>query len=80
MESGRECIPQGISMGEWQSTKHSAPADGTVVDTKIDDDKGRRNEARLKKLGRLWYTEDGAMYVYYTPTHWRFSYSAGVKP
>jgi len=22
--------------------------------------------------GRLWWTIDGAMYVYYTPTHWRF--------
>jgi hypothetical protein len=26
----------------------------------------------LKRQGNLWYTPDGSMYVYYTPTHWRY--------
>lgn len=42
-----------------------------VVLTKIDDEHGPRNEGPLKRIGRLWYTPDGAMYVYYTPTHWQ---------
>lgn len=42
-----------------------------MVLTKIDDEKGARNEQPLKILGRLWYVADGAMYVYYCPTHWR---------
>jgi len=47
----------------------SAP-ENRVVWTKIDDADGVRNEATLKRSGRLWFTPDGAMYVYYTPTHW----------
>lgn len=48
---------------------NSAP-DGVVVNTKIDDEKGVRNEQKLKKSGNLWYFPDGSMYVYYQPTHW----------
>ena len=35
---------------------------------------GVRNEAPLKlhDRGRLWFFPDGSMYVYYTPTHWRY--------
>lgn len=29
-----------------------------------------RQEARLKRSGRLWLVPDGGMYVYYTPTHY----------
>lgn len=47
------------------------PPDGLVVDTKIDDARGCRNEWPLKRSGRLWFYPDGSMYVYYTPTHWR---------
>lgn len=42
--------------------------------TKIDDDHGERNIAKLTRKGRLWFTgtNDGlGMYVYYSPTHWR---------
>ena len=42
-----------------------------VVMTKIDDERGVRNEQPLKRQGRLWWTPDGNMYVYYTPTHWK---------
>lgn len=46
--------------------------DGVVVMTKIDDDRGVRNETILRKSGRMWFSPDGRMYVYYTPTHFRF--------
>jgi hypothetical protein len=39
--------------------------------TKIDDAAGPRNEQTLVRRGRLWWSPDGAMYVYYTPTHWK---------
>lgn len=54
---------------EWQ-TADSAP-ENVIVMTKIDDVKGVRNVQSLKRRGRLWFTPDDAMYVYYTPTHWR---------
>lgn len=58
-------------MSDWISTKPDLPPEGVVVETKIDDEKGCRNEQKLKRQGNLWWTSDGAMYVYYTPTHWR---------
>lgn len=45
--------------------------EGKVVVTKIDDGRGVRNVQTLKREGRLWWFPNGAMYVYYTPTHWR---------
>jgi hypothetical protein len=54
---------------EWQ-TIDKAP-EGVVVETKIHDDCGCRNEGKLKRRGRLWWFPDGSMYVYYVPTHWR---------
>ena len=47
------------------------PLDGIVVDTKIDDANGLRNEQQLRRSGNLWYFPDGSMYVYYWPTHWK---------
>ena len=55
---------------DWRTDE--AP-EGIVVDTKIDDSKGVRNEQPLKRQGNLWFYPDGWMYVYYTPTHWRFT-------
>lgn len=55
---------------DWQPIT-TAPSNVSVL-TKIDDAAGARNEAVLKKLGNLWFFEDGSMYVYYRPTHWRF--------
>ena len=54
---------------DWKPI-NTAP-EKVVVLTKIDDEHGERNIARLKREGRLWWMDDGAMYVYYTPTHWR---------
>ena len=48
----------------------SAP-ECVLVNTKISDIGGDRNEQKLKRQGRLWFFADGSMYVYYTPTHWR---------
>lgn len=45
--------------------------------TKIDDERGERNVQSLVKRTRvqgfrpLFWTPDGSMYVYYTPTHWK---------
>lgn len=58
-------------MSTWISTKLMVPENGVIVDTKIDDSKGVRNEQKLKRQGRLWFFPDGSMYVYYTPTHWK---------
>jgi hypothetical protein len=55
---------------EWIDCRLLLPRDGVVVMTKIDDEKGVRNEQELKRQGSLWYFPDGSMYVYYTPTHW----------
>lgn len=58
-------------MSKWKSTTETPPAEGQVVMTAIIDGKGERNTQPLKRYGNLWYLEDGSMYVYYTPTHWK---------
>lgn len=55
----------------WTRTEDELPEEGAIVDTKIDDGQGVRNEGTLKYQGRLWFVPDGSMYVYYAPTHWR---------
>lgn len=54
---------------DWQPAE-TAP-EGVVVETKIDDSNGVRNEQKLKRRARIWFVPDGSTYVYYTPTHWR---------
>lgn len=56
----------------WTSVKFTPPPFNVVVTTKIDNENGYRNECDLKYDGKLWWMADGSMYVYYTPTHWRF--------
>lgn len=56
----------------WTSIEVRLPPEGEVVNTRIDDANGVRNEQPLVRRGRLWFLPDGAMYVYYTPTHWRW--------
>jgi hypothetical protein len=59
---------------DWISVNERLPDIEVVVDTKIDDANGCRNEQPLKRggeNGRLWFFADGSMYVYYCPTHWR---------
>lgn len=55
----------------WIKTSEKLPENGIVVETKIDDEFGCRNQTTLKRKGNLWFYPDGSMYVYYTPTHWR---------
>jgi hypothetical protein len=58
----------------WQNIS-SAP-EGIPVETKIHDESGERNEQVLTRRGRLWFTDTHdrvGMYVYYTPTHWRYA-------
>lgn len=59
------------SPDEWQPI-NTAP-EGVAVLTRIDDGRGIRNEQVLTQRNRLWWTGSGAgaMYVYYTPTHWK---------
>lgn len=54
----------------WQPI--STAPEGVLVHTKVDDENGCRNESKMVRRGRLWYTGTGknAMYVYYMPTHW----------
>lgn len=57
-------------MNDWNSIE-TAP-EHVEVWTKIDNEYGERNVAKLTRKGRLWFTHptDG-MYVYYSPTHWK---------
>lgn len=55
----------------WHKTSVSLPQEGLIVETKIDDEHGCRNQRYLKRSGNLWFFPDDSMYVYYTPTHWR---------
>lgn len=58
---------------EWMSTSEQLPLENQVVDTKIDDEKGVRNEQELIYIHNRWLLPDKSMYVYYTPTHWRYT-------
>ena len=58
---------------EWNKVSVCLPPENEVVDTKIEDRKGVRCERRLFRSGNLWFIEDGSMYVYNTPTHWKKS-------
>ena len=56
----------------WNLVSEVLPPEGGIVETKISDEKGERNIQLLKRVGNLWLFPDGSMYVYYTPTHWRY--------
>jgi len=61
-------------MSDWIPITSTEPASGVVVMTKIHDERGPRNEQKLKRLsngGNLWFVPDGSVYVYYTPTHYK---------
>lgn len=60
-----------MPQGKWISCYAAIPAEGVVVETKIEDRKGVRNVQALKRVGNLWFVPDGSIYVYYCPTHWR---------
>jgi hypothetical protein len=62
-----------VSDRPWIKCVDEDAPEGVLVETKIDDGKGERNTQPLVRRGRLWFTgiDGNAMYVYYTPTHWR---------
>jgi len=66
--------PSAASAGSaltWYEYPKHIPPRNVVVMTKIDDEKGCRNETQLQQHGTLWFLPDMSMYVYYEPTHWR---------
>ena len=56
----------------WQSVRYGLPENGVGVETKVDDGNGCRLVQKLKRKNDLWFLPDDSMYVYYTPTHWRY--------
>lgn len=58
-------------MKNWRRFSDELPPENEVVETKIDDKDGVRNEQKLKRIGNLMWFADSSMYVYYSPTHWR---------
>lgn len=61
----------------WISTSEQLPPENQIVDTKIDDEKGLRNDCQLIFSNNLWWLPDKSMYIYYTPTHWKYSTKIG---
>lgn len=61
------------NIARWIPTAEQLPPENQIVDTKIDDEKGLRNEYQLIFSRNLWWLPDKSMYVYYSPTHWRYS-------
>lgn len=57
---------------DWISISEHMPPESQIVDTKIDDEKGIRNETQLVFSNGLWWFPDKSMYVYYSPTHWKY--------
>lgn len=53
------------SSGPWTNVTEAAPRDGQVVEVQ------NNGGMRLKRSGRLWFLEDGSLYVYFTPEWWR---------
>ncbi|MCM1328392.1 MAG: hypothetical protein NC253_03040 [Ruminococcus sp.] len=61
----------------WILTKEKLPPENLIVDTKIDDEYGIRNEQKLVYCNNRWFLPDFSMYVYYKPTHWKISNKNG---
>lgn len=56
----------------WKRITETKPPENHIINTKIDEKDGVRNEQRLTFDGKLWWTPDNKMYVYCTPTHWKY--------
>lgn len=56
----------------WNKTIDKLPIEGLCVNTKIEDEKGIRNECKIIFEKIMWWLIDRSMYVYYTPTHWSY--------
>lgn len=51
----------------WISLNQEPPPENVVVNTI----NSTGQITRLKRIGRLWWFEDGSMYVYYVPQFWQ---------
>ena len=57
----------------WHKISDVPPPEKKEILTKIVDADGtEHNEQKLKKSGKLWWQPDMSMYVYFTPTHWKY--------
>lgn len=65
----RQIMTNETLRGQWFPCSEVLPPNGQVVMTKIDDEKGCRNEIKLKRKGKRWCF-DKEMYGGYMPTHW----------
>lgn len=54
---------------DWNNNTPKSAPENVLLMTKIDDERGVRNEWPLYRQGRLWFNNNS--YVYWTPTHWR---------
>lgn len=54
----------------WTSTRKELPPEGELVETRIADQYGVRNQKPLIRTGKIWSTADGVQ-MFYTPTQWR---------
>jgi hypothetical protein len=55
----------------WIPVSLILPAEGQLVDTKVDKGAGERLEQPLHLFEGLWWHPEMDCYVNYTPTHWR---------
>lgn len=56
----------------WIACNCNLPEENIVVNTKIDDWQGERNQQMLVRKGNLWFLQDQNVYIYYNPTHWAY--------
>ncbi len=52
---------------DWTEVSQSVPPNGVVVDTVSPNGL----QQKLKRIDNLWFSPDGAIYMYYTPARWR---------
>ena len=60
-----------MSAGPWIRVADQLPPEEFLVDTKIDDQHGPRQEEQLRRVGEWWWVRNCTRQVFYTPTHWR---------
>lgn len=52
---------------DWIPTSEKVPDENEVVYAKD----SRGHVQKLKRIGRMWWFEDGEMYVYFVPQFWK---------
>lgn len=57
----------------WKKVDQELPPEDVIVQTKIDDVDGCRDKRLLCMHKERWVIPGTGMYIYYTPTHWRYS-------